>query len=276
MDNHPQKSVPGQWMLGTSFRLGGPIELEDVKKAGLDCIELTFHNEDIGLQEVRRRIEETVAEAARLELAIWSMHIPYGDEWDPSIADPIERERVLGRVSSVLRLARDLKVDKLVYHPSNEPIKPEYRENRLAACGQSLETLMSEARSLGIRLAVECLPRTCLGNNSSEMTRLVAADSDLGICCDVNHLTKETPEQFIRQLGARIVTTHISDNDGLDEKHWLPGKGTLSWNRVIAALAETGYRGAVMYEVRDCNSFHIKENWDRLLESYGNGYFGDA
>ncbi|MEC0204624.1 hypothetical protein P4H39_18635 [Paenibacillus lautus] len=64
--------------------------------------------------------------------------------------------------------------------------------------------------------------RLCLGNTGWEIGNLLAADPRLGICCDVNHLLKEAPEDFIREQDKRIFTVHMSDCDGKDERHWMP------------------------------------------------------
>jgi hypothetical protein len=41
---------------------------------------------------------------------------------------------------------------------------------------------------------------------------------------DINHLNLRERDiaAAVRQLGSRLLTTHCSDNDGLDERHWLP------------------------------------------------------
>ncbi|MBN3523411.1 hypothetical protein [Paenibacillus apiarius] len=40
----------------------------------------------------------------------------------------------------------------------------------------------------------------------------------------------ETPEAFIDQLAPHIIAVHISDYDGQDEKHWMPGAGINNWH----------------------------------------------
>jgi len=98
-------------------------------------------------------------------------------------------------------------------------------------------------------LAVECLPRTCLGNTADELLIIVnEVGSGIGICFDSNHLLKEKPEEFVAKTGKKIVTVHISDYDGLDEKHWLPGTGVINWTKVVNELVKGGYDGPFMYE----------------------------
>jgi sugar phosphate isomerase/epimerase len=177
---------------------------------------------------------------------------------------------MIRKVIAILQIARDWRIHIAVLHPSWEPIASEIREQRIQACIRSLPILTKEAKALGIQLALECLPRTCLGNTGAEMRRLLEASPDLGVCVDVNHLVQELPETFIRELGPRIITTHISDNDGLDEKHWMPGEGVIHWREVMEALADIGYRGAFMYEVAKMVPNKVMENWRHLVAVFEN------
>lgn len=47
---------------------------------------------------------------------------------------------------------------------------------------------------------------------------------------DTNHLLKDLTEEFIKNLGLKVVTLHVSDYDRIDERHWIPGKGVNDWN----------------------------------------------
>ena len=99
------------------------------------------------------------------------------------------------------------------------------------------------------QLALECLPRTCLANTADELLQIVnAVGNDLGACFDSNHLLKEKPEEFVAKVGGKITTVHISDFDGLDEKHWLPGTGIINWTEVVTELVKSGYNGPFMFE----------------------------
>jgi sugar phosphate isomerase/epimerase len=113
----------------------------------------------------------------------------------------------------------------------------------------SLKILSEEVRKVDGQLAVECLPRTCLGNTADELLKIVnSVNNGLGICFDTNHLLKEKPEEFAEKAGSLIVTLHVSDYDGIDERHWLPGMGIINWTNVVAELAKSGYSGPFMFE----------------------------
>jgi sugar phosphate isomerase/epimerase len=54
----------------------------------------------------------------------------------------------------------------------------------------------------------------------------------------------------VRSLGSRLIATHISDCDEVDEQHWLPGKGVLDWPAFMQALREINYTGPFTYECK--------------------------
>jgi len=46
-----------------------------------------------------------------------------------------------------------------------------------------------------------------------------------------------------------IITTHLSDYDGEDEKHWMPGAGVVPWKQVYDTLTAAGYEGPWLFEL---------------------------
>lgn len=78
------------------------------------------------------------------------------------------------------------------------------------------------------------------------------------------------PRDGVRALGDRILTTHISDHDYLDEKHWMPGKGKIDWMRLLEAFEAIGYQGSFNYEVdaEGIPAVEIRENFDTLFSRY--------
>ena len=265
---------PLRWLPGTSLAIGADgaagMELEPLAESGIRWIELAWRNHVFNLLEPdnQRLIGDLVSKAKRLGIAVWSLHLPYGPEWDVSTPDAGRRQAVVARHVQLLELAQRWGIGMAVLHPSWEPIQPEERGVRLTACRHGLAELAEEAERLCVRIAVECLPRTCLGNTSVEIRDLISAHERLGVCVDVNHLLQEAPEQFIRELGSRIVTVHMSDNDGTDERHWLPGQGIIRWQDVIAALAAQGYGGPFMFEARPVTPTQLAACWQALLDGY--------
>jgi len=136
-----------------------------------------------------------------------------------------------------------------VLHGCLEPVAPEERALRIARSICSLRELNEYARSQGTTVALEDLPRSCLGNTSVETKAMAQAAGNVPVCFDVNHLLGEDHAAFLGRLGRDIVTTHLSDYDGIDERHWLPGKGIVPWRYVVDTLLDTGYRGPFLFEL---------------------------
>jgi sugar phosphate isomerase/epimerase len=78
---------------------------------------------------------------------------------------------------------------------------------------------------------------------------ILSVNDKLRICFDTNHLLKEDAIAFLKRVGEKIVTLHVSDYDYVDECHWLPGEGTTDWGRLYDALCRVGYEGAWLYEL---------------------------
>jgi len=197
-------------------------------------------------------IEATTAALLAAPLERWSVHAPFGRDLDLSSLDDEVRSRTIAAIAQAFRFAADLGCQMVVVHPSAEPIVPEERPARLARARASLAAIAELARPEGPRAAIEPLPRTCLGNSMAEMALLLEGlpGDRVGVCLDVNHANVgQDLVAFIEHFGPRIWTLHVSDNDGIDEKHWLPGEGVIDWQSVIAALRGVDYAGPFLYEV---------------------------
>lgn len=190
--------------------------------------------------------------AADRGITIWSCHAPFGTT-DISDPDDDVRSASVDNVIEAIDAAVELAAGIVVLHGSREPIAVEDRPDRLERCIGSLNELCKAASERGVVLALELLPRTCLGNRSAEMQMILErTEGDLRVCYDVNHITLyEGARASLNALGDRILTLHISDHDGIDERHWVPGKGIVDWPGFVAGLDDIGYSGCLMHEARD-------------------------
>lgn len=205
------------------------------------------------LRDLRRHIND-----ARVRLN--SVHLPYGSRLDLSQPDDALRLEAVRQTEANLCAAVELGATLAVVHPSAEPISGEHRPTHLDASRRSFDSLATTAAGLGVRLAVECLPRTCLGHTASELLSIVGHTDPaaIGVCIDVNHLNLREPDirAAVHTLGPRLLTLHCSDNDGQDERHWLPGdpRGVIDWSAFLAGLHDVKYAGPFLYELRSLGS----------------------
>lgn len=180
---------------------------------------------------------------------LYSFHLPFWPFDEVDISNPHIAEKSVEYIKSFIDKGTSVGIDKYIIHPSGEPIEKSERPRRMERAKKSLAVLAEYAESRGALICVENLPRTCLGRDSRDILELLSADERLVACFDTNHLLEEEPLEFIKAVGNKIATLHVSDYDFKNERHWLPGEGMLDWQSIIAALKKIGYDGVWLYEL---------------------------
>lgn len=229
-----------------------PEKLTEIRAAGIGHVEVVFNYfwRNAPENECYTRAYRVRAMLEEAGLKVWSCHLPFSRRLDISVADPALREENVLLMERMIRLAAIFRPQRLVLHPSSEPIADDERETRLQNSANSIGRLALAAREIGAVLCIENLPRTCLGRDSGEIMRLVGDYPEVMVCFDSNHLLQEEHAHFFETVGSRIGTIHASDYDRLDERHWLPGEGVIDWPDFLRRLRASGYKGVFMHEVR--------------------------
>lgn len=246
------------YKLGTSCGIAGgtsPEALAKIKEAGIEYIELSINGfwRKKPANEVYIRAYKTLQNVEASGLKVWSVHLPFSSSLDISVLDNKKREANLRFFEEMIRLAGIFKPKCLVLHPGADTIKDEEtRQERLKCSRNSIGRLAIAAADIGALLCIEDLPRTCPGRTAEEMDYLTAGIPNVRICFDTNHLLLGTHEEFLEKLGDRIATIHVSDYDGVDEKHWMPfhEEGIVDWHAFYQGLKKIKYKGVFMFEVK--------------------------
>jgi sugar phosphate isomerase/epimerase len=231
--------------------------------AGIRDLEISLDDCEANLLDY----DEVVKMAFNTGVTIQSLHLPFAPFEEIDISKPELADYTVEFLSGLIRRAAKAGIKKFVIHPSGEPIADSERKERMECSKKSLKKLAELAREYGAIIAVENLPRTCLGRNSAEILELISADPTLRVCFDTNHLLKEKSTDFIKAVCKYITTTHISDYDFIDEKHFLPGEGLVDWQKLINDLIEYGYKGIWLYEL-NFTSTRIKRERPLVPEDY--------
>ncbi|MBE6812186.1 MAG: sugar phosphate isomerase/epimerase [Ruminococcaceae bacterium] len=217
----------------------------DYRSAGITHMELSADAQDLAELD----FNEVRESADRYGITLWSMHIPFSPFFFLDPSDTEKQEVTLAYFRWCIKKGVGIGVHTFVVHPSAEPIEETDRARRLETAKQTLASLADFAKQFDAVIAVENLPRTCLGRDSKDILELLSAHPDLRCCYDTNHLLSEDAVEFIHAVGDKIITTHVSDYDFLNERHWLPGEGKVDWQKILSALREVGYKGPWLYEL---------------------------
>lgn len=179
---------------------------------------------------------------------VWSIHLPFSRTLDISVLNDSLRKENVKFMAKMIKQAAVFNPQRLVLHPSSEPISDEERGERLKNTKESIKQLKECADSLKLQLCIENLPRTCLGNTPEELLFIIKDIPGLKVCFDTNHYFGGTTQHFIDVLGDYIGTIHASDFDFNNECHWLPTQGDIDWKELVLSLQKVGYNGVFMYE----------------------------
>lgn len=214
------------------------------------------------------KAKELVSLARSCGVTVSSVHLPFGPfaEIDPAHRDTAVRAHAVELQTELLNVAGDAGIGLCVIHPSGEPYGEDERAERLELAVSVIAKITDAATSAGVTLCLENLPRTCLCRTSDEMLYFLDRIPDLRVVFDTNHSLREDNVHYIRAVGSKIVTLHVSDYDFIDEKHWLPLEGKNDWPAILGALEEVGYAGRFLYESGAGRPYRdIADNYRKLI-----------
>lgn len=209
----------------------------------------TSEHAQTNLQLFRRMLDENV-------IRIESTHLPFApsEDWEISLPDENRRKAVLENIRRTAETHPFLFRRNLTVHASLEPIHDDERNLRIRQACRSIEELLPLMAELGVSINVEYLPRTCIGNREEDLLEITSEfkPEEVGICMDVNHAMARHAElpQIIEKLSPRIKTFHLSDYDGVDERHWYIGQGLIDWRAVMQKIRAIDHDPVLIFETR--------------------------
>ncbi len=228
---------------------GEPFELDEAifkkcAESNIDVIEvcMPFHYDCFTLD-----FKYFDKMSKKYNVDIWSFHIPFSDYFDPSSLNDEESKKAMADFKTLIKNASQCELKNIVIHPSAEITTTKRRDERMQKAKVRLSELADYAAQFNINIAVETLPRLCLGNCTDEMEELISLNDKLKICFDINHIELGTQKEFVERLGHRIATLHVADYKIPDE-HLLPFEGNVDWKELIIALDKANYNGPFLYE----------------------------
>ncbi len=259
------------WMYAIG-KYGFPPRLPDMLKAIPEMASLGFKYvelEGVGPENLRAVIDNRDAfrdalQRANVELSNFAIILPEVVSEDPAVAGPALAAFTEGVRTAAYLGSPNVWVDS--YFPPVEVVSGTLMTEQIVF-GQTpriripagfswprfwehyvrvMQRCTQIAGEHGVQLLVE--PRVGeLTSNTEALLRLLDAvgDDNLGVILDTahQHAQKEMLPLSVEKLGRHIRYVHVADNDGLVNRHFLPGTGTIDWEEVFLALKRQGFDG---------------------------------
>ena len=195
------------------------------------------------------RIEERIACLSELGLSMPQAHgLIYADV---AASDRDKRQEDVRRLVVHIDIAARLGVRNVVIHPGGKFSTRAQRQAAIALNVEAFRRLGDIAGERGLWIGIENINRN-FATSCDLLDLLDAIDHPaVGVTLDTSHTNVVGVDipATIRELGHRIIATHISDNVGSGDQHLAPGNGNIDWPAAMEAFREIGYDGLLNLEI---------------------------
>ena len=255
------------------------VWLDRVWQAGIPAVEIFCARQHLDYRD-RAQIAELGHWFRDTKLELRSLHSPiYSDEmWGRSgpnahinITEPVKSKRLdmLDEIKRALDISEVIPFRYLIQHLG--VFEEEYDERKVDAAFTSLEELNLFARARGVEVLLENTP-----NQLSSAQRLVQfleqTHLKLNFCFDVGHANmNEGVAAAFGILKDRIRSTHLHDNNGVEDSHLWPlhsQGGTIDWSETMALLRSYPQQYPLLLELRDYPEFPLPQSLDLVQQIF--------
>lgn len=235
------------------------VWLERVWDAGFPSVEIFCARQHIDYRD-RAQINELGHWFKDSPLKMHSLHSPmYSDDvWGRSgpqavidITEPSKARRMnmVDEIKRALEIAEVVPFRYLIQHVgvSGE----EMDERRLDSGFSSLDEIRVFAAQRGVEVLLENIPNAF--SSAARLNDFLAQTHlNLNYCFDVGHahLSNGISAEF-ELMKTRIRSTHLHDNDGKEDQHLFPKRGSIDWTAAMRLLASRPDQYPLLLELRE-------------------------
>lgn len=236
--------------------------LDKIGNTGIPAVEIFCARQHLDYQN-KAQVNELAHWFKDAPMRLHSLHAPmYSDDcWGRTgpnavitITETVKARRVpmVDEIKRALEVAESIPCKYLIQHVGVGA--EEYDERKLDAAFNALDELRVFARQRGVEILLENIP-----NKLSSAERLLQfldmTHLDLGLCLDTGHANmNEGVETAFGLMKERIRSTHVHDNDGVNDVHLYPylrEGGSISWRRVMHLLRSRQEQFPLLLELKE-------------------------
>lgn len=224
-----------------------------IKEAGFDSTMLWW-GDQVAFWDYEK--EDLINEVRRKGLIIENIHLPYYEVhhlWDKNL----KSVEVIRSLKEGIDDCNRFDIEGIVIHVENDLLKDYNRSIGL----ENLRRLVYEAEKKDVIIAIE----NTKNNQLVEYVLKELKSNHLKLCYDSSHdwLLDGSKGELILKYSDRLQYLHLSDNDLVFDRHWIPREGLIGWEKIVKNLKETQYSGTISFEV--C-PFDYTVNSEKLLK----------
>lgn len=208
-----------------------------IKKANFDYVMLWWDDE-IYPKLINRRELVNIVKGYGLELD--NVHLPFDDTNLLWSEDSSKRYNKTEQVIKWMHECKECGADTIVMHTTHG--NNLYLNFSLGY--ESFNKIVKVAENIRLKVAFE---NTQIFNYTDFL--LTEFDSNYaGFCYDSSHdfVNGESFGDILYKWKSRLFSVHLSDNDGICDRHWIPGKGHVNWDKIIEIIKQANCKSFSM------------------------------
>lgn len=189
--------------------------------------------------EARRIVEDA-------GLPFDAIHGLFGPAYDPSSPDETTRREAVDIYRGEGELAVHLGGPRVVVHPAPPAADPtsvtaQTRAARVGPLRKTMEELAQVGERLGVTYLFENIPDTYhFGSDVQQLARIIrgVGHPNIRMCFDTGHahMSGHAPDA-LHASHDTVAYFHVHDNDGHNDTHQVPGRGTIPWQQLQTVMA---------------------------------------
>ena len=203
--------------------------VEQIKKAGYDHLMLWWEDESYPKHIDRRDFIKIVKS---YDLNLDNIHLP-SEGINTLWSDGMDRIKKVDEIRKWMDECKESGAETVVLHPTNGIGIT--LNNSMGY--KSFEKIVYEAEDIKLKVAIE---NTRMLNYLEFIFEEFKSDF-AGLCYDSSHdfINGQSCGDILEKWKHRLFCVHLSDCDGIDDWHWIPGKGIVDWNKIIPIIKES-------------------------------------
>lgn len=224
-----------------------PLEaqLETISASGFEFISMGANLSHSRFYD-KTACREYIKLAGQFSLEIKSAHVPFWEEYDLASIDVVAAEAAIKKVLEFLELTADYGIPAAIVHPHYY-----FDDDKEACLKRSVASIESviKTKPSDLRIDIENLPDARGSWICARLLDRFGAD-EIGFCFDSSHENMSgSPFHILEKYWSRVTQTHLSDNRGADDDHFIPGDGNIDWPRLRSYLDKNPTLTDLIFEV---------------------------
>lgn len=166
-------------------------------------------------------------------LKLDNVHLPFDNKNMLWCEDRYIRIKQMNQIKEWMNECKNAGAEKIVMHTTHgDNLELNYKLGF-----ESFNSIFKEAENIKLKVALE-------NTQMFQYTDFLLNEFDsefVGFCYDSSHdfVNGQSCGEILYKWKEKLFAVHLSDNDGICDRHWMPGKGHVNWSKITNLLKQT-------------------------------------